>query len=157
DARNRDRAGNWVGNLNLKHSFDSSGRELSADLDYGEYHNRSRSRTATAYYQLDGTPLQPDYILDGDQDGKLQLLTFKSDYSQKWLRDGRLEAGFKLSYVAADNDAKFWDMSSGTPVNDETKTNHFIYKENNNAAYLNLQKRFGKWGLQAGLRAEQTH
>lgn len=157
DAQNRDRAGNWVGNLNLKHSFDSSGREISADLDYGEYRNRSLSRTATAYYQLDGTPLQPDYILDGDQDGKLKLLTFKTDYSQPFLRDGRLEAGFKLSHVAADNDAKFWDMSSGTPVNDETKTNHFIYKENNNAAYLNLQKRFGKWGLQAGLRAEQTH
>ena len=157
DAANRDRTQNWVGNINFKHTFDSSSRELSMDLDYGEYRNRSMSRTATAYYKLNGDPLQPDYVLDGDQSGQLKLLTGKADYSQRLAGDGRLEAGFKLSFVSADNDAKFWDMSSGNPVIDDTKTNHFYYSEDNFAAYVNAQKRWGHWSLQAGLRAEQTN
>ncbi|MCR6719678.1 MAG: outer membrane beta-barrel family protein [Chitinophagaceae bacterium] len=157
DASNKDRGSNWVANINLKHTFDTTGRELTADVDYAQYDNKSMSRTATSYYQMNGQPLQPDYILDGNQRGNLELMTAKADYSQRFLQTGKMEAGFKLSFVTADNDAKFWDMSSGTPVNDVNKTNHFYYQENNNAAYLNFQKRWGKWDLQTGLRAEQTN
>ena len=39
---------------------------------------------------------------------------------------------------------------------DDTRSNHFIYKENINAAYVNLQKQFKKFSVQLGLRAEQT-
>ncbi len=46
--------------------------------------------------------------------------------------------------------------SSGTVV-DEGKTNHFIYKENINAAYINYNRQIKKWGVQAGLRAENTN
>ncbi|MEP7171820.1 MAG: outer membrane beta-barrel family protein, partial [Bacteroidota bacterium] len=41
-------------------------------------------------------------------------------------------------------------------VIDTGKTNHFNYTENINAAYLNWSGEFGKWGVQAGLRGEQT-
>ena len=37
------------------------------------------------------------------------------------------------------------------------KTNHFIYKENINAAYFNYSRQIKKWGMQAGLRAENTN
>ena len=156
-AANNDRAGNWVANLNLKHSFDTTGRELTADFDYARYNSKSLSGTATSYYKMTGEPLQADYVLDGNQAGNLELLTAKSDYSQRFLQNGKLETGFKVSWVTADNDARFWDVSTGTPVNDAGKTNHFYYKENNHAAYVNLQKQWGKWDLQTGLRAEQTN
>ena len=42
-------------------------------------------------------------------------------------------------------------------VTDEGKTNHFIYKENINAAYINYSRQIKKWGVQAGLRAENTN
>jgi hypothetical protein len=41
-------------------------------------------------------------------------------------------------------------------ITDSTRSNHFIYKENINAAYINLQKQFKKLSVQLGLRAEQT-
>lgn len=41
-------------------------------------------------------------------------------------------------------------------LKDYGRSNHFIYHENINAAYINFQKQFKKWGLQFGLRAEQT-
>lgn len=155
-AGNRDKGTNWVANFNLKHTFDSTGREITTDLDYGQYNSSSYSRTATQYYKLDGSSQQPDYILDGHQTGKLRFFTAKSDYTQS-VGKAKLEAGFKLSFVSADNDARFFDMSSGTPENDVNKTNHFYYDENNNAAYINWKQGFGKLDLQLGLRGEQTN
>jgi outer membrane receptor protein involved in Fe transport len=62
----------------------------------------------------------------------------------------------KSSIVSSDNDAKFFDVSSGTPQNDVNKTNHFIYDENNNAGYVNFSKEYKKFNVQLGLRGEQT-
>jgi iron complex outermembrane recepter protein len=156
-ARNNDHGKNIVANANLKHTIDSTGKELTTDVDYGIYNSNSLSTIATQYYKLDGSSLQPDYILDGDQDGKLKLFTIKSDYVNPLRKNAKFEAGYKLSFVSADNDAKFWNVSNGTPVNDESKTNHFYYKENNNAAYFNYSRDFKKFDLQVGLRAEQTN
>ncbi|NCT93138.1 MAG: TonB-dependent receptor [Chitinophagaceae bacterium] len=155
-ATNNDHAQNVVANINFKQSFAKAGQELTADVDYGEYKSDSYSRVGTKYYNLSGAPLQPDYILDGYQDGKLILRTAKADYTQPLSEGARLEAGLKTSYVSSDNDARFYDMSSGTGVDDVNKTNRFKYKEYNNAGYLNFRKEFKKFNFQIGLRGEHT-
>lgn len=156
NATNNDHGDNTVANLNFKHTFDSTGKEITADLDYGFYNSTSITVNATSYYKLDGSTLQPDYVLDGDQKGKLNFKTAKVDYVNPLRNGAKWEAGFKTSFVSSDNDAKFFDVSSGTPQNDINKTNHFLYHENNNAAYLNFSKEFKKYNLQFGLRGEQT-
>ncbi|MEP6674139.1 MAG: TonB-dependent receptor, partial [Ferruginibacter sp.] len=156
-SSNHDHQGNVVGNINYKHTFDSTGKELTADIDYGSYFSGSLSRTATQYFNLNGSSQQPDYILDGDQDGRLILRTAKMDFTDPLKKSAKLEMGFKSSYVSSDNDAKFFDASSGTPQNDTTKTNHFFYDEYNNAAYLNYSRDFKKYDIQFGLRGEQTN
>lgn len=154
---NRNENKNMVANFNIKHTFDSTGKELTADIDYGYFHADNASRVATQYYNLNGTPMQPDYILDGFQLGKLKLATAKADYVHPLKKNAKLEAGFKTSLVNADNDARFFDMSSGTAVDDVNKTNHFYYDENINAGYLIYKKNFKKWDMQLGLRAENTN
>ena len=156
-ANNNDHTNNVVANINLKHTFDTIGREITVDFDYGRYNSHALSRNSTRYYKLDGTPLQNDYTLDGDQHGKLNFKTAKADYVNPLGNGAKFEAGVKTSFVSSDNDAKFFDVSSGIPVNDVYKTNHFIYKENNNAAYLNFSKEFEKFNFQIGLRGEQTN
>jgi hypothetical protein len=156
-AANNDDFHNIVANVNLKHNLDSSGREITADIDYGIYNTGSLTGTATKYFELDGGTLQPDYILNGDQDGKLTLKTAKVDYSHPFGKATKLEAGLKTSFVESDNDAKFWDVSNGTPQNDVNKTNQFFYEEENHAAYVNLSKEFKKFNVQIGLRGEQTN
>lgn len=79
-ATNNDHGNNVVANINFKHTFDSTGKEITTDLDYGIYHSTSLTVNATKYYKLDGSSLQPDYILDGDQKGKLNFKTIKTDY-----------------------------------------------------------------------------
>ena len=147
---------NIFANLNLKHAFDSTGRELTADVDYGTFVSGSLSSTGTKYYNLNGGSQQPDYILDGDQGGKLTIRTAKLDYKSPLPSGIKLETGFKTSYVSSDNDAQFFDLSSGFPVRDVSKTNHFFYDEYNNSGYLNFNKEFKKWNITFGIRGEHT-
>ncbi|RYY27813.1 MAG: TonB-dependent receptor [Chitinophagaceae bacterium] len=156
-ATNDDYFRNAVANINFKHSFDSTGKELTADLDYGRYRSSSLSNNATSYFKLDQTTLQPDYILRGNQQGTLTLKTAKVDYVQPFKKEIRLEAGFKTSFVSSDNDARFFDVSDGVPKNDINKTNQFYYNENNNAAYFNVSRTYKKFNAQVGLRTEQTN
>lgn len=156
-ASNNDHFNNLVTNINFKHTFDTTGREITIDADYGQFTSEGLSSNATSYFKLDGTKLQDDYMLDGDQDGRLTFKTAKADFVNPLGQGARIEAGVKTSFVSSDNDAKFFDLSSGTPVNDVNKTNHFVYKENNNAGYLNFRKEFKKFDIQVGLRGEQTN
>jgi iron complex outermembrane recepter protein len=156
-AGNDDNINNVFANINFKHTFDSTGKELTADVDYGSFRSNSLSYNGTKYYKNDGTPLQNDYKLDGDQDGELTLKTAKFDYVNPLKNKAKLEAGGKISFVSSDNDAKFWDVSNGIPLNDVNKTNHFYYKENNSAAYINFSKAYKKFDWQIGLRGEQTN
>lgn len=148
---------NLLANVNYKYTFDSTGRELTADIDYGFFNNRSVSQFNTGFYALDGTPVQPPYWLNGDQEGRIRIATGKADYVHPLNKSARLEAGFKTSFVETDNDVVFLDMSNGSPVYDSSKSNRFKYKENNNALYLNLNTEWKKLSVMAGLRAEQTN
>src|SRR6202012_585923 len=46
---------------------------------------------------------------------------------------------------------------NNVPEVDTTKTNSFLDRENINAAYPPMTKQYGKWSVQAGLRAENTN
>lgn len=157
NTREKTRLNNVLGNVNYKYTFDSTGRELTADIDYGIFNNNSLSRFITGFYALDGTPNKPEYKLNGDQDGKITIATVKADYTHPLNKSTRLEGGFKTSFVETDNDVEFYDVSNGAPKYDSSKSNRFNYKENNNALYINVNREFKKFSLMAGLRAEQTN
>lgn len=144
-------------NGNIRHVFDSTGKELTVDLDYARFGNSSDQNFTTKYYKLDGSTDLPTEMLAGDIDGKLTIRSIKADYVHPLKKQLKLEAGFKLSYVNADNDLAYYNTSSGTPVFDPNQSNHFIYDENINAAYLNVSKEWKKVNIMVGLRTEQTN
>lgn len=144
-------------NINLKHTLDSTGRELSMDLDYARYVNGMDPRLATSYYDLSGNPKGSPYVLDGVMKGQLNIYSFKADYIHPLKNEARVELGLKSSYVKADNDLVFYEEINGVKRYDSTKSNHFVYKENINALYVNVSKAWKKVNAQVGLRAEQTN
>lgn len=150
-------AGNEVINSNIKHQFNKTGHEITFDADYGRYHNKWLSDFSTKYADINGTPTQIPYLLDGNQKGLLTIKSVKSDYAYPFKKGGKLEAGIKTSFVKSENNVVFLDKSNGSPVVDNGKTNHFVYDENINAAYINFQKDIGKINVQLGLRSEQTN
>lgn len=144
-------------NVNLRHSFDSLGKELSLDLDYATYANHLSPKLATTYYDLAGNRKDNPYILDGNMQGKLNIYSIKADYIHPLKNKAKFEVGIKSSYVKADNDLVFYQLLNNYPNYDSGKSNHFIYDENINSLYLNFNKSIKNWDLQFGLRAEQTN
>jgi hypothetical protein len=158
-ATNNTSAGNWnnyAPNLHLLHKFDSSGEQLTVDADYARYWNANTQDFTTHYYALNGTEFLPPYMLHGDINGVTQIRSLKIDYTEPLKNNAHVDAGFKTSYVTADNQPSFYNRSNGGNIFDSTKSDHFIYNEGITALYINAVKDWKKWSAQAGLRAEQT-
>ncbi len=155
--RSRDKWYNYSLNLNHKFEMDTLGTELTTDFDYANYGNKTKQNFQTEYFDTNNVEYLPRYLLHGDLNGDLNIFALKSDFVKNLKKDYKLETGVKSSYVKADNNLAFYDVSSGTPVFDETKSNHFIYKENINAAYVNVSKDYKKWSAYLGLRIENTN
>lgn len=155
--RSKDHWKNASFNLNHKYTIDSLGSELTTDFDYVNYSNASLQSFDTRTYDLSGEMQGNPYLLRGDLDGNLNIYSLKSDLTKAFKHGWKLESGVKTSFVKADNDLQFFDASSGTPVIDMTKTNHFIYEENINAVYGNLSKKWAKFSATFGLRVENTN
>ncbi len=142
-------------NINYRHQFDSTGRELTADLDYIIYDNVSRMTLTTDFFDGNGQAFGNQLQLKGHLPSSIKIWSLKSDYVHPFKKGGRLEAGVKSSIVDNDNMVSYvrWD---GNKWIDDSRSNHFIYEENINAVYLNANRQIGKWSLQGGLRLENT-
>lgn len=145
---------NYSSNINYKHNFDSAGRELTVDLDYIGYDNSNKSLLTTDVYDDQGN-YQGGLLLRGTIPGQINIYSIKSDYVHPLKKDMRFEAGFKTSFVNNDNEVDYRRDNSGSWVKD-SRSNHFVYKENINAAYATINKKWKKWGAQVGLRLENT-
>ncbi len=150
---------NYAVNGFLRHTFDTTGKELSIDVDYAAYGNNSDQNFTTDYVDFDNNSANdiPKYVQSTDLNGLTQIRSFKADYTNPLKKDARFEIGAKSTYVTSDSDPKYYDKSSGTAVLDMSRTNHFLYTENINAAYVNYNKEWTKWGMQLGLRMENTN
>lgn len=152
---NGNRWQNAAFNINLRHSF-SKNSELSADVDYNRYDMANNQLFTTQIVQPLGQ-VTFNELLKGNLPSVIDIYAAKADYSYTTSKGLKLETGWKSSYVRTDNTADYflWANSNWKP--DYDKTNHFEYKENINAAYINSNKSFGKLSVQAGLRFENTN
>jgi hypothetical protein len=143
-------------NLNLQHKFDQQGTQLTADLDYLHFNNNGDQLSPIETYREDGSPLS-------DNEYRFQLPTnvniysAKTDFTHPFKGKGEFDAGFKSSYVITDNQLQWFNEGAEGFMPDFSKTNHFRYSENINAAYVNLRKEWRRWGIQTGLRVENTN
>ncbi|MDB5196910.1 MAG: TonB-dependent receptor [Flaviaesturariibacter sp.] len=146
---------NGAVNLNMRHQFDSTGRELTADLDAITYDSKRNERLMNSSLQPNWSKIKEDN-LHSVLPVHIQIYSGKMDYAQSLKGGAKLEAGVKGSTVKTDNIANFYNVVGATESIDYGRTNHFVYQENIGAAYLNLNKQYKKWGIQTGLRFEQT-
>lgn len=146
---------NFTGNLNWKHNFDSAGKELTTDIDYVVYNNTSDLLLTTDVYNSSGNQVGPSILLNGHIPSTINIWSFKSDYVQPY-KGGRFEAGVKSSIVENDNEVNYTRQLPDKTWIPDNRSNHFIYRENINAIYVNANKQLGKWSVQTGLRLENT-
>ncbi len=154
-TKNRIKFRNLTSNFNYRHAFDTTGHELTVDLDCIIYDNVSNMLLTTNFYDGAGQSISTPLALQGHLPSNIKIYSFKSDYVYPLKNGGRIEAGVKSSFVKNDNLVEYqrWD---GFKWVEDDRSNQFLYDENINAAYINANRQFKKWTFQAGLRMENT-
>ncbi|MBK7560832.1 MAG: TonB-dependent receptor [Chitinophagaceae bacterium] len=149
---------NFGTNFNFRHVFDSTGRELTADVDYLSYNSNNIQDLVNAYYNANGIPTEKTDTLLGKLPQDIKIYSSKMDYTHPLKKGAKFEAGIKTSFVKTDNNAVYDSVNYGARVRDLGRSNYFIYKENVNAAYVNYSRPFGKKITgQFGVRVENTN
>ncbi|TMI75098.1 MAG: TonB-dependent receptor [Bacteroidetes bacterium] len=145
-------------NVNYKHTFDSAGTELSADLDYAFYNNKSNTQLLTESFDASNVKIGSDIILQGYIPSMIDIYTGKMDFVHPFKSGLKLEAGIKTSFVKTNNQVDYLRNNGGGTWQADDRSNHFVYSENINATYVIFSKTVKKkWNLTGGLRMENTN
>lgn len=137
-------------NLNFLHKFDDKGKELSGDFNYIKYKSDGNQIFENFTNGRESNDFRYDLLNDID------IYNLKMDYTQPLKNKILFEAGLKSSIVNNDNDSQYFDKKSNVLTPDFSKSNHFVFRENINAAYINTRKNWERVGFQLGLRLENT-
>lgn len=144
-------------NVNLNYHYtDSSGHDLTANADYGLYRMRRNQLQPNNYYDSTGKTFlySNDYNILSPTD--IYIYSIKLDYQANFLK-GQVGVGAKVSYVNTQNNFQEYDVLNSVDVMDSLSSDHFNYKENINAAYVNYSRSGKNWTVQGGLRVENTN
>jgi hypothetical protein len=148
---------NFAYNLNYKSVLDSTGQEISADVDYSRYNGRDRSDLENTLTFANGSLVKPIGRLRNNSPSIIDIKAVKVDYVLPINKTTKFEAGAKSSWVETDNDLQAEEWKNSVWQNDVRRSNHFVYDENVNAVYSNFSKQFKRTSIQLGLRMEQTN
>ncbi|WP_440134777.1 TonB-dependent receptor domain-containing protein [Chitinophaga sancti] len=144
-------------NLHSVVKIDTLGRSISFDLDYFDYNNNISRNFVTQSRSGNGTTLPGGFNAASNTGGQnLNIYSFKTDVKHpfSWVD---LSYGAKIYFSKTDYNNAYYGLTSGHPVLDPARSNHFIYDENMEALYASGRKQLSKkWELQLGLRLENT-
>ena len=142
-------------NMNYRYAV-TGGAELNLDADYGFFNIRTHQYQPNDYYDGTTNVKLNSNIYRTVSPTDIDIFALKGDYEQNF-KKGRLGYGGKIGVVNTDNDFARWNIYNNSgEVYDKDASNRFRYNENINAAYINYNKAFKGFMIQAGLRAENT-
>lgn len=144
-------------NLNYKIQLDSSGRSLNVDLDYAPFNKDNTQNLGNLTYLSDGRLSSAPYQVSYPSSQKINIWSGKIDYDYHAGKLWTLESGLKYTGTVSENVFDFYNVASGMPVADLSRSDRFKYTENTSAAYTSIAGATAKWTFKGGLRAEYTH
>ncbi len=140
--------------LTFQHSFAEEGHELSAEFKR-DRHQEQEDNHYSNIYRTPITPTTFDYTtIKPTETGN----EFTADYTRPLAHDANLNAGYSLEVDRNDADFRGGNIDPLTRLSslDPTKTNRFLYQDHIHALYATYGRPFGKFGVLAGLRFEDT-
>ena len=144
-------------NLYYRNALDSTGRELSADLDYVRYASAKDQRFNNLVFAAGSEQGRPAEQLRSATSSETTIRAAKIDYvhpfaGSKW----RAETGAKTSWITSRSAIQFDKLAGSDWQADALRTNQFQYDEHITAGYFSANTSYGRLELKAGLRGELT-
>jgi iron complex outermembrane recepter protein len=142
-------------NANLNYVYaGAKGKSLTVNLDKGAYDFNSDQTQSNNHYDMLGAK-QGSVNYHMLSPAQINIHSVKADYEVN-AGKGKLAIGAKSAWVKTDNDFQRYDVNGSTEEPDRDHSNHFLYKENINAVYLNYNHQCKIMMMQIGLRTENT-
>lgn len=140
--------------VNYKKTFETPGKELTADLFFTQRSGNSNDEYNQYHYEGLKNYYQTTKTIETSRDAAAQL-----DFVTPVGNGGRIETGYKFSYRGVGQDySLFSGVSDATAVEDSLQRNNFEYTELINALYFIYSNTFWKkLQLQAGVRGEVSY
>jgi hypothetical protein len=126
--------------------------ELRMDLDYLHYQMLGKQNFDNQLLEAGGY----DSVFRSSIPTTIDIYSGKFDAETVLGGGATLQSGVKLSSSHTDNAATYQDLENQQWVVDETRSNHFVYQENIQAAYTSIEGKYHKVSYQAGIRYEHT-
>jgi iron complex outermembrane receptor protein len=143
-------------NINLNYNYtDAKGYNLTVNADHGHYDLGNDQFQPNYYYDPSGQIKLSSTIYRMLSPAEIDISSVKADYEQNF-RKGKLGIGAKSAWVETDNNFQRFNVLGTSEELDRDRSNHFVYKENINAGYINYNRQYKKFMIQAGLRVENT-
>jgi len=147
---------NQTYNVHLITKLDSLNRKLSFDVDYFNYSSKFDRDFIANNYTPDMQFVDVNQVGRNISNQDIDNWSFKADMEHPF-KALNLSYGAKMSFTNSVSDVLFYNNATGTPELDPNQSNQFKYTENNQAIYINGDKKINeKWNLQMGLRIENT-
>ena len=144
---------NYDLNTDYKHTWDSTSRELTANLSFSSNNRNSDNTFKSSLYSGFNLPYQKDVY-----DNVYQNILLQTDFMQPMKGKAKLEAGLKSTNRYLNNQLDYSDYNFTSLLYEKNnfKSDHFVYNEQIAAAYAMYTGKVKKFDYNVGLRAEQT-
>ena len=143
-------------NLNLNYSYTGSeGKSLVINADHGFYDINNNQLQPNNYYDASEQNLLSSVVYNMISPTNISISSLKADWEQDF-KKGKLGFGGKTAYVESENDFQRYNVLSTGKELDRERSNQFTYRENIHAGYVNYNRPFKGFMIQAGLRVENT-
>jgi len=144
-------------NLNYNVKLDTAGTDLTLSYDYSSSRRKEGFDFSNRFLDGNQNELRPADNFRNLTPQDANIYVGKADFTHPINETSKVEAGLKYSSVETDNVLQFDVLQeNGSYLNDERRSNQFIYNEKISAAYVNYNTQLGSYNIQAGLRVERT-
>ncbi|MET0465122.1 MAG: outer membrane beta-barrel family protein [Chitinophagaceae bacterium] len=142
-------------NLNYKHNFPETGKELTVDVNYNYGSSTDRSDILNAFNFPDGQVYRPSSLVNNLGSSNSDQVIFQADYADPIGENGKIELGVRSYHNLFNSRFEAYANTNGQQQK-LPLSNNYEYKEMVNALYGTYSNKIGKFSYQAGLRAEYS-
>ncbi|MFZ1749350.1 MAG: outer membrane beta-barrel family protein [Saprospiraceae bacterium] len=144
-------------NFNVNYYYDG-GNETTFNIDanYGRFDKENDAYTPNQYTTPDRSRVTSTYEVRILTPTTIDIANIKMDYERK-LGKAKISAGLKSAMVQTGNAFNFFNIADGKEVLNDRLSNRFTYDEWVHAIYTNYNIQIKKWGVNVGLRVENSN
>ena len=143
--------------LSYRRTFESKGRELTADVIYSDHNMDRDEQTTQNNFDLNFIPTT-QFKENGLSSNSNNEWTIQSNYINPIEGFGRIETGFKVSLKDLNSKNNYLNLGTTQAwIEDITRKTNFDYEEQVYAVYGIYSNNINKFQYQVGLRVEQAN